>query len=132
MSLQQIADAAKRVDTLQKNLHDAEQLISLAQSATVVTGIEVGAYLIVSEGGNNWSCEPFDEALSDVVQAHLPDLAREALARMAQQYHAALIAEKDHLKGVLEEVERAEEQAARANPYSEANEQRCNPEPSHA
>jgi hypothetical protein len=139
MSLQQIADAAKRVDALQKNLHGAEEYIAkIGQPQPHYRDGSVGAlhsleittqiHHQASSGSTNyWNCAAFDIALAAVIKSHFPDLAREALARMTQAYHSALIAEKDHLKGALEEVERAEELAATNNPFSEVNQKGCNP-----
>lgn len=126
MTLQQIKDAAERVDSLQKNLHTAEEYIAaLNFPATALHTLDVGTTM--TDGVDEHECPEFDEALAEVVKSHFPDLAREALARMTQAYHSALIAEKDHLKGALEEVERAEELAATNNPFSEVNQKGCNP-----
>lgn len=131
MTIQQIKDAAERVDTLQKNLHEAEELIASIQQwpRRIST---VGAMVVITDGVDEYASEAFDEALGAVVKEHFPELAREALGRMAQAYHSALIAEKEHLKGALKEVERAEAAAAQANPHSDVNRTGINPEPSHA
>jgi hypothetical protein len=52
---------------------------------------------------------------------------------MARAFHDALITQKDALKGVLAQVERAEAvAAAQANLDSDVNCTNCSPEPSHA
>jgi hypothetical protein len=144
MTLKQIADAAQRVDTLQKNLHEAEDYLAKigAQQPHFGSGsvgelrsldIETQIHHQARSGDTNyWKCAAFDAVLGAVVKEHFPELAREALARMVQAYHSGLIAEKDHLKGALEEVERAEAAAAQANPFSDVNQIGCNPTPSNA
>lgn len=127
MTLKQIADAADRVDALQRSLNEAEQYVAKIGAAqphyrdgsagrlnrlTVSTEIHHQP----SSGATNYhKCNPFDAALAIVVKERFSELAGEALAHMARAYHDALIGQKDALKGVLADVERLEAKAAQTD-----------------
>jgi ABC-type transporter Mla subunit MlaD len=141
MTPKQITDAAERAETLQKNLHDAEEYVRRIGSwgprehgklhtLTVATQIRHQPHNVEQAVHQ---CAAFDAALAIVVREHFPELAREALAHMARAFHDALITQKDALKGVLAQVERAEAvAAAQANLDSDLNCTNCSTESSHA